>query len=98
MKLIRVGSYQININDGDYIQATIKPVLIGSEYDRYIRPQPEDVWLDIGGHVGSFTLLQDRDWGNYFELLEHLDGAFKTITAKTVRDGSWTTIVHATNR
>lgn len=53
---IRIGDYHLFVNADSYDEAMLRPVLIGGEYDRLIDPQPDDVWLDVGGHVGAFSL------------------------------------------
>ena len=53
---VMIGDYQVFINANSYDEEMMRPVLVGGEYDRLIDPQPDDVWLDVGGHVGAFSL------------------------------------------
>jgi len=50
------GDYDLLINANSTDVDIVRPIMTGSEYDRYIHITPEDVWMDAGGHVGSFPI------------------------------------------
>jgi len=54
--LFQFKEYALNVNENSTDVAIIKPILQGNEYDKHLTISSNDVWLDIGAHVGAFSL------------------------------------------
>lgn len=48
--------YTIVVNRDSTDLGIVRSVLCGNDYHKYIHPEPDDVWLDAGAHVGAFSL------------------------------------------
>lgn len=54
-----IGPLTVNYRPGSHDEKAIKEVMVRREYLRAgrIRLDPADHWLDLGAHIGTFTLL-----------------------------------------
>jgi len=57
-KIVDVGDFRIVTRRGTNDAAVAGEVILGGAYSykEFIHPEPDDVWLDVGGHIGSFAL------------------------------------------
>ena len=57
-KIVDVGDFRLVTRKGTNDAAVAREVILGGlcSYKEFIHPEAGDVWLDVGGHIGSFAL------------------------------------------